>query len=423
MIDTDYAPRWMWYLFSALTMSLGWGLRGFIGGGFLGAMIPGAMIALAICYLLGRERDAALIAAFGAVGVGFGGQETYGQTVGLSLLPETFAWAITGFALKGAIWGFLGGAVMGIALTVHRYARRDIVAGFAWMAAGTFAGWKLINEPKWIYFSNRADRPRAEIWAGLLLGALLLLLWLTWRAGARLPWRFALWGALGGGAGFATGAALQVWGRWNELPMPVGWWKVMEFTFGALLGWAYGHCTWRHREELAASPAPEPRTSAPASIAAAIVAIAIALLLSQGLKVRFPQTIAGGLLLSLILFWDVLARHIAITVTYCAFAVDLLRNRPDYPAPVMWVFVAVTTFLVAAFMTRRPQQVRSAFVLLTVSAVGVSLLKAFLPPWGRGEAIGTQCAFVALALCVVALVLWPGSWRREAPLGGRAVGA
>jgi hypothetical protein len=30
-----------------------------------------------------------------------------------------------------------------------------------------------------IYFSNRLDRPRAEIWAGLLLGAILLLAWLV----------------------------------------------------------------------------------------------------------------------------------------------------------------------------------------------------------------------------------------------------
>lgn len=418
MTTTDRSSLWMWYLFPALTMSLGWGLRGFIGGGFLGAMIPGAMIGLALCYLLGRERDAAFIAAFAAVGVGFGGQETYGQTVGLSLISETFVWAITGFALKGAIWGFLGGAVLGIAFTIDRYARRDVVAGFACMIAGTFAGWKLINEPKLIYFSNRLDRPRAEIWAGLLLGALLLLLWMGWRGGARLPWRFALWGALGGGVGFASGAALQVWGRWNGLPMPVGWWKIMEFTFGALLGLAYGHCASVHRGELAANSLPERRPAVPASLAAAIVALAIALVLSQGLKVRFPQTIAGALLLSAALYWDVLARHIAVTVTYCAYAIDLQRNRLDYPPALMWVFIVITTIAVAVFMTRSPR-VRSAFLLLTVSAVAMALLKTFLPPWGRGEAVGTQCAFVALALAVIALLLRFDGSRRQT---GVAVG-
>ena len=39
------------------------------------------------------------------------------------------------------------------------------------LIAGCMVGWKLINEPKLIYFSNRLDRPRAEIWAGLLFAA------------------------------------------------------------------------------------------------------------------------------------------------------------------------------------------------------------------------------------------------------------
>jgi hypothetical protein len=95
---------WYWCLLAAVAMSLGWGLRGSVGGGSLGAMIPGAMIGLVLCVLLDRQSDAGLIAAFAAVGVGFGGQETYGQTVGLSLQPETFWWAILGFVIKGAAW-------------------------------------------------------------------------------------------------------------------------------------------------------------------------------------------------------------------------------------------------------------------------------------------------------------------------------
>src|SRR5687767_11234037 len=107
--DRDVRPLWFWCVVPAITMSLGWGLRGVIGGGPLGAMIPGLMVALALCMLLERESDAGWIAASAAVGVGFGGQETYGQTVGLALQRETFAWAITGFSLKGPIWGMLRG--------------------------------------------------------------------------------------------------------------------------------------------------------------------------------------------------------------------------------------------------------------------------------------------------------------------------
>jgi RsiW-degrading membrane proteinase PrsW (M82 family) len=128
-------------------MSLGWGLRGSIGGGSLGAMIPGAMIGLVLCVLLDRHSDAGLIAAFAAVGVGFGGQETYGQTVGLSLQPETFWWAILGFVIKGAAWGLLGGAFIGIALERQRHTTAHLVAGFAIMVLGTWGGWRFVNSP------------------------------------------------------------------------------------------------------------------------------------------------------------------------------------------------------------------------------------------------------------------------------------
>ena len=71
-------------------MMLGWGLRGFIGGGPFGAMIPGAMVALTLCLLYPRRRDTAMVAAFAAIGVGIGGEMTYGQTVGFIIKAETF---------------------------------------------------------------------------------------------------------------------------------------------------------------------------------------------------------------------------------------------------------------------------------------------------------------------------------------------
>jgi hypothetical protein len=149
-------------------MSLGWGLRGSIGGGSLGAMIPGAMIGLVLCLLLDRHSDSGLVAAFAAIGVGFGGQETYGQTVGLSLQAETFWWAIFGFVIKGAVWGLLGGAFIGIALDRQRDATAQLIAAFAIMVLGTWLGWLLVNSPKLIYFSNRLDKPREELWAARL---------------------------------------------------------------------------------------------------------------------------------------------------------------------------------------------------------------------------------------------------------------
>ncbi len=395
-------PKWLWLMFPAVTMSLGWALRGFIGGGPLGAMIPGAMVGLALCLLLDREADSALIAAFAAVGVGFGGQMTYGQTVGLSFQPETFYWGMTGFAVKGAAWGLLGGAVIGIAFTRERYKARDLMVGLLLMVLGTWAAWKLLNEPKLIYFSNRYDKPRPEIWAGMIAGALFLLLWLTWRAGAKLPWRFAAWGAIGGGVGFATGAGLQVWGRGIVLDFPLGWWKIMELTFGALLGLAYGWCAWHFRAELAPVRASSKRRINPlAAWGLAAVAIAAGLMLYPNLETRFTYTIAGAILLSLALFSETLCWQIAITLTYCAFAFDLLKNKPGLPAPAMWTFVVATT-LGVAFITSRSPRMYPMFLWISWTAVGMSLLKSFVP-WTSSRPIQMEVLFVVLA---VLITLW-----------------
>ncbi|MEX2262978.1 MAG: hypothetical protein WD696_13565 [Bryobacteraceae bacterium] len=393
---------WFWYLFPALAMALGWMLRGYIGGSSLGAMIPGSMIGLALCLLLNRHRDAGLIAAFAAVGIGFGGQETYGQTVGLSVQPETFYWGILGFFIKGGKWGLLGGALIGIALTRDRYSDKDLIASFALMVAGTYAGWKLLNEPKLIYFSNPIDQPRAELWFGLLLGAIVMLLYLSWQGGAALPWRFALWGALGGSIGFAAGAAAQVWGRHNMPVFPFGWWKFMEMTFGFLLGLGFGICAWRNRKEIPAQPALSPPASVLPSLGWAALSIAIAIALHQSIASRLDYTIAGALLLSIALYSEEFCWQTAITATYCAFAIDLLRYRPTYPAPVMWTLVILTTIAVAAYVARTPRA-RNLFLLMTWTSTLMAMLKSFLPPAKLDKPIAMEIVFLSFAAI---LTLW-----------------
>jgi len=96
--------RIQYLLISAVLVCLGWGLRGYIGGGPLGAMIPGTFIALWLCLLLGADvRRAGIVAAFGAVGIGFGGEMTYGQTLGLLRDNDTLAWGLLGTVIKGGV--------------------------------------------------------------------------------------------------------------------------------------------------------------------------------------------------------------------------------------------------------------------------------------------------------------------------------
>lgn len=381
-------------------MSLGWGLRGSIGGGSLGAMIPGAMIGLVLCHLLDRHADAGFIAAFAAIGVGFGGQETYGQTVGLSLLPETFWWAILGFVIKGAAWGLLGGAFIGIALDRQRYSNAQLMAGFAVMVLGTWLGWHFLNDPKLIYFSNRLDRPREEVWAGLWLGGLALLVWLR----SRVPSLFALYGAIGGGVGFGFGASLQPLGKAVWAGMPLGWWKAMELTFGALLGLAFVLCAWRLRDHLAGAPSPPaPSHPLPGAFLGAILAIGLAIVAGQYIPVRFDYTIAGAVLASLALFSDSFAWQVAITATVAAFGWDLLDYQAFAPRPLIWVLLIATTAAVAVCVARYPRT-RTMLLLLTWSAV-FSAFRYLLPPSRIGPEVMTMLPiFVAFALIMSLMV-------------------
>jgi hypothetical protein len=393
---------WYWCVLGAVAMSLGWGLRGSIGGGSLGAMIPGAMIGLVLCLLLDRHSDSGFIAAFAAIGVGFGGQETYGQTVGLSLQAETFWWAILGFVIKGAAWGLLGGAFIGIAFDRQRHVTAQLLAGFAIMVFGTWLGWRYLNSPKLIYFSNRFDMPREELWAGLWLGGLLLLAWLR----ARVPSLFALYGAIGGGIGFGVGASLQPMGRAVWAGMPLGWWKAMELTFGGLLGLALVLCAWRQRNQLAGAPSTATaRHPLPRAFLAAIIAIGLAVVSGQYLPARFDYTIAGAVLASLVLFSESLAWQTAITATCAAFGWDFLDYQTFAPRPLAWTLLVAATAAVSVIVARYPRT-PAMLLLVTWLAVG-NAFRYLLPPSGVGrETVTMLTVFVLLAL-VMSLMLVP----------------
>ena len=400
MTTISERPLWFWCTLCAVTMSLGWGLRGSIGGGSLGAMIPGAMIGLVLCLLLGREPDAGRIAAFAAVGVGFGGQETYGQTVGLSQNPETFWWAILGFALKGAAWGLLGGAFLGIVLAPDRVTTRRLMAALVVMVAGTWLAWRFIDHPKLMYFSNRLDRPREEVWAGLWLGGLLLLAVLR----SRIAWWFALSGAIGGGIGFAFGASLQPWGKGVWPTMPVGWWKAMEFTFGALLGLSYGICAWRLRDELRRGAELGARGTVVTAVVSAAVASALAIVVGEFLPVRYSYTAAGAALLAAAWVRHEFAWQTAITATFVAFVWDALDKVASPGAVWAWAVLAVSGVAMAALVTRI-SSARTMLMVLTWTAVASSL--RYFWPVARGEA-PAMIAMFALLACAMTAAMRPG---------------
>ena len=76
-------PTWRFVLLRALSLSIGWGIRGNFGHEF-GAMVPGALAAMAAVLLAGREdwwRRIHYFAMFGALGWSFGGSISYMQVI------------------------------------------------------------------------------------------------------------------------------------------------------------------------------------------------------------------------------------------------------------------------------------------------------------------------------------------------------
>src|SRR4051794_38443367 len=83
MSSAPQARAWPVILLSALSLSIGWGIRGNFGHE-CGAMIPGALAALAVALLAGRAdwvRRAPHFAMFGALGWSFGGSISYMQVI------------------------------------------------------------------------------------------------------------------------------------------------------------------------------------------------------------------------------------------------------------------------------------------------------------------------------------------------------
>lgn len=128
-------------LFVALSLSIGWGVRGNWGHEF-GAMIPGALAALAACLLSGREDWRARAPWFGflgALGWSFGGSISYMQVIGFTHSGHGPS-VLYGFA--SLFWiGFLWGAVGGAGTALPAFLERRRLAGLLPPILAVFGAW------------------------------------------------------------------------------------------------------------------------------------------------------------------------------------------------------------------------------------------------------------------------------------------
>ena len=114
MSTTAFSGTASFYVLTALSLWLGWGIRGNFGHEY-GAMMPGALAALAAVLLSGRDdwhRRIVYFAMFGVLGWSFGGSISYMQVVAYTHSGDS-ASVLYGFAclfVIGFLWAALGGA-------------------------------------------------------------------------------------------------------------------------------------------------------------------------------------------------------------------------------------------------------------------------------------------------------------------------
>jgi hypothetical protein len=141
---------WTSVLVAALSMSLGWRVRGQFGHE-IGAAIAGALGAIAIALFSGREdwrRRVHYFGLLGALGWAFGGSISYMKVIGYSHSSDsaTVLYGFAGIFLIGFLWAAMGGAgtALAAALESERLASLfpALAAVFgAWFAQDIVVGW------------------------------------------------------------------------------------------------------------------------------------------------------------------------------------------------------------------------------------------------------------------------------------------
>ncbi|NLI01230.1 MAG: hypothetical protein GX446_17250 [Chthonomonadales bacterium] len=118
---TSGQPVWALVVIPGLALSIGWGIRGNFGHEH-GAMIPGALAAMAAALVTDRSdwhRRVAFFGLFGGIGWAFGGSMSYGQVLGYTHCgdPPNVLYGFASLYLIGFLWAAMGG--IGTALPAY----------------------------------------------------------------------------------------------------------------------------------------------------------------------------------------------------------------------------------------------------------------------------------------------------------------
>ncbi|MBI4892005.1 MAG: hypothetical protein HY821_15370 [Acidobacteria bacterium] len=216
-----------------LSLSIGWGMRGNYGHE-TGAMMPGALCAIAISLFSAREdwrQRLPSFAVFGALGWGFGGSMSYMVPMGYTQSGE-FASQIYGFVmvfLLGFLWSSMGVAGTAYAAAEEREKLTALYKPMSWVFA-TWALWTLLEPAvlRWYSGSMGLDAGRMfrqrnpfywldSDWLEASLALAAVCLFDLWDRRFAKAGRLIGFGAGGAAAGFAVQHGLAAAGLLDSL--------------------------------------------------------------------------------------------------------------------------------------------------------------------------------------------------------------
>ena len=227
-------------LFVALAVGLGWGIRGDFGH-LVGAMYPGACLALGLAYVSGQRSLflwMPIIAGVSALGIGTGGSMSYGMLHGYAQSDTllNYSYGFLTLFLQGSAWGTFGGALVGLVLERKPLRTAEWLGYLGSIFIGGWAAAFLIVTV--LGFDINPPRNNSSI--AFMGAAAAQIAWLVW-SGRKVGLRGAVLGYVGFGLGMSAGRLLgnianDLQTHWD---FTINHWNVMETSCGMIGGFIY----------------------------------------------------------------------------------------------------------------------------------------------------------------------------------------
>lgn len=226
--------HWKTILLAALSLSIGWGIRGNFGHEY-GAMIPGALTAIAVCLMSGRtdwRERVPYFGMFGALGWAFGGSISYMQVIAYTHSGHAVSQYYGFFCLFviGFLWAGMGGAGTAFPAVADRNRLTEVFRPLCWVfgvwfvltvfALPAIEHWESAEAATW----HRHESPLYWFdsdWIQALTAILAVFLFdLSDRHFPKAPW-LMLYALVGAGVGYSAGQMLSLIAPFVPFPMAV----------------------------------------------------------------------------------------------------------------------------------------------------------------------------------------------------------